>query len=419
MPFFNFKIVKKDSNSLARAGIFITPHGAIETPAFLPVATNAALKGLNINKHKSLPIRVFIANTYHLWQRPGDGVIKKIGGLHKFMNWDGPIFTDSGGFQAFSLGCGREQGVGKIGSVFTDENVNCVEKNNVKRENLVKINEKGIKFRSFIDGSWQELTPEKSIKIQENLGADVIFAFDECTSPTHDYKYTKDSLDRTHGWAERCLKAKARNDQALFGIVQGGVWKDLRMKSARFISRLPFDGFGIGGSLGKSKKDMYNILDWVVPLLPENKQRHLLGIGGVEDIFEGISRGVDTFDCASPTKEARHGTLWTKGGKINIRKAIYKNDKKPIEKKCGCFTCLNGFSRAYLRHLLNAGEILGYELAILHNLYFVLNLMKEIRESIINNNFDKLKSSFLKNFKICFAATRSQQCRRVGSWRDD
>lgn len=396
MSFFSFEIIKKDNNSAARTGIFMTPHGAIETPAFLPVATNAALKGLNINNHKSLPVQSFIANTYHLWQRPGDGIIKKIGGLHKFMNWQGPIFTDSGGFQAFSLGCGREYGIGKIGSVFTDNASLHKNKCEEKKDNLVKISEKGVRFRSFLDGSWQELTPRKSIKIQENLGADIIFAFDECTSPTHDYEYTKKSLGRTHRWAEECLGFKKRKDQALFGIIQGGVWRDLRIASAKFISKLSFEGFGIGGSLGKSKNDMHKILDWILPFLPENKPRHLLGIGEAEDIFEGVSRGVDTFDCAAPTKEARHGTLWTQKGKINIKKAVYKNDQMAIEKGCGCFTCSNGFSRAYLRHLLVVGEMLGYELATLHNLYFVLELMSRIRKSIINGDFNKLKRNFLE-----------------------
>lgn len=393
MPFFNFKIIGKDKKTRARAGIFKTPHGEIKTPAFLPVATNAALKGLNLKNSGLLPIRIFIANTYHLWQRPGDKLIKKIGGLHKFMNWQGPISTDSGGFQVFSLGSGREEGVGKIGSI-TCPKIN----GKIKKDNLVKINDDGVRFRSFFDGSWRELTPRKSIAIQENLGADIIFAFDECTSPTHNYEYTKKSLARTHKWAKLCLKAKKRKDQALFGIVQGGIYEDLRLESAKFISGLPFDGFGIGGSVGDPKKDMYEILDWVIPILPENKPRHLLGIGEVENIFESVARGVDFFDCASPTKEARHGTLWTRRGKVNIKKSIYKNDRKPIESGCGCFTCLNGFSRAYLRHLIGAKEILGYELAILHNLYFVLNLMENIRGSIIGGDFEKFRKQFMKSY---------------------
>lgn len=392
--FFNFKILGKDKKSRARAGVFSTPHGKIKTPAFLPVATNAALKGLNLKNCASLPIQIFIANTYHLWQRPGDKLIKKMGGLHKFMNWDGPIATDSGGFQVFSLGSGREEGVGKVGSIAKPEI-----SSKLKKSNLVKITEKGVKFRSFFDGSWQELTPKKSIGIQENLGADIIFAFDECTSPTHDYEYTKKSLAKTHKWAELCLKAKKRKDQALFGIVQGGTFKDLRLQSAKFISGLPFEGFGIGGSVGDPKKDMYKILDWVVPILPDNKPRHLLGIGEVENIFEGVARGMDFFDCASPTKEARHGTLWTKGGKINIMKSAYRNDKEIIERGCKCFTCSQGFSRAYLRHLLNAREILGYELAILHNLYFVLDLVEKIRESILDGRFGKFKKGFLGEYK--------------------
>lgn len=395
MSYFNFRIIKRDGESRARAGVFSTPHGKINTPAFLPVATNAALKGLNLKNHNLLPVQVLIANTYHLWQRPGDEVIKKIGGIHRFMNWNRPIFTDSGGFQIFSLGKGQEDGVGKIGSIF-----NAQPFSKVKKENLVKVNNTGVRFQSLIDGSWQTLTPTKSIRIQENLGADVIFVLDECTSPTHDYEYTKKSLERTHEWAEKCLMAKGRKDQALFGIVQGGRWKDLRVESAKFISGLPFQGFGIGGSLGGSKKDMTKILEWVTPFLEEDKPRHLLGIGEVEDIFEGVSLGIDFFDCASPTKEARHGTLWTKGGKINIKKAVYQKDKKPIERGCECFTCSNNFSRAYLRHLLKAREVLGYELATLHNLYFILNLTEQIRESILDGNFQEFRGKFFMKYEI-------------------
>jgi queuine tRNA-ribosyltransferase/7-cyano-7-deazaguanine tRNA-ribosyltransferase len=318
------------------------------------------------------------------------------------MNWNGPIITDSGGFQVFSLGAGLEEGVGKIASIFPEEKLNKI--SNVKfpayakasagkqiqnstNKNRIKITEDGVEFRSHIDGQKILLTPEKSIQIQKDLGADFILAFDECTSPLASYEYTKNSMERTHLWATKSLRAfnsklsTLNHKQQMYGIVQGGMFKDLREVSAKFIGNLDFFGMAIGGSLGKSKKDMHNILDWTIPLLPEKKPRHLLGIGGIEDILEGVKRGVDTFDCVEPTRIARNGNLLTKKGRLNILNARYRADKNPVEKDCQCYTCQN-HSRAYLRHLFWAKEMLGPRLATIHNLHFMMELMKKIRESI-------------------------------------
>jgi len=397
MSKFSFKIIKKDKNSWARLGEFETPHGKVKTPAFVTVGTQAAVKGLAPEEVKDIGAQIILANTYHLFLRPGDKIVKKMGGLHKFMNWGGPIMTDSGGFQVFSLGVSLEHGVGKIANIFPKE-TNCGHRKSANKKSLVKIDNRGVTFKSHLDGSTKRLTPEKSIEIQENLGADIILAFDECTSPLATKNYTKVALRRTHNWAIRCLKAKKRKDQALFGIVQGGEYKDLREESASFISSLPFEGFAIGGSLGKSKKDMHKVLEWTIPLLDENKPRHLLGIGEPEDLFEGIERGIDMFDCVIPTRLARNNTLLTKKGRMNIVNKKFITDKKPIEQGCGCYACRN-FSRAYLNHLFKANEILAGRLATIHNLYFILDLMKEIRKSIKNNQFHKFKKSFLRGYK--------------------
>jgi len=380
MQNFKFTVLKKSNKSLARRGVIKTPHGDIETPAFIPVATQATLKGLTPDEAKSLNIQIVFANTYHLFLRPGEKTVKKMGGVHKFMNWNRPTITDSGGFQVFSLGEGLAQGVGKIASIFPDEQKEKLSSQHNKSK--VKITETGVEFRSHIDGRKIIFTPEKSIQIQKDLGADFILAFDECTSPLAGYDYTKEALVRTHRWESESLKAFGKSKrQALYGIIQGGAYKDLREKSAKFISDMNFFGIAIGGSLGKSKKDMHDILDWTVPLLPEDKPRHLLGIGGVQDIIEGVERGVDTFDCASPTREARNGSLLTKKGKINILNAKFKADKSPIEKGCKCYTCQN-YTRAYLKHLFQAKELLAPRLASIHNLYFMTELMENIRENI-------------------------------------
>lgn len=375
-----FRILKKSRTSRARRGIIETQHGVIETPAFVPVATQATVKGVTPAQLKEIGARAILCNTYHLYLRPGDTLVRKVGGLHKFMNWDGPIFTDSGGFQVFSLGFGMEHGVGKIASIFPGEG-EPEHTMPYRKDKFVKITEDGVEFQSHIDGSKHFLTPEKSIKIQENLGADIIFSFDECTSPLSSYAYTKKALERTHRWEKRSLKVFHGKKQALFGIIQGGEYKDLRTKSAEFIASRDFDGFGIGGSLGKSKKDMYKVLDWTIPLLPENKPRHLLGIGNPEDIREAVKRGIDLFDCVIPTRLGRNGTALTKDDRINIKSGRYLKDRLPLEKNCKCYTCLN-FKRFYISHLFKANEMLGPILTTLHNLYFMENLMKGIRKSI-------------------------------------
>ncbi len=389
---FSFRIIKKDKNTWARVGLIKTPHGFIHTPAFFPVATNATIKTLDPSDLNHLGIETVLTNTYHLHIEPGEDIIKKMGGLHKFMNWPHPVVTDSGGFQVFSLGFGSDQKIGKIAKLFSPIN----NKQTDSQPKYLKITEEGVNFSSPSSGGKIKLTPENSIKIQEKLGADIIFSFDECTSPLADYDYTQQSMQRTHRWAKRCLKSKRGKDQALFGIIQGGRWKDLRMESTKFIESQPFDGIGIGGFLGNSKKDMFDNLKLVVSKLKIPRPRHLLGIGWQKDIIKSVACGIDTFDCVEPTRLARHGIFLTSRGRLNIKLAKYKSDKKPINKQCSCYTCRN-FSRSYLHHLFKAKEILGLRLATIHNLYFMENLMKEIRQSILNNKFDKLVERWQRN----------------------
>jgi len=369
-----FKILKRHKKSKARLGLVKTPHGDIRTPAFFPVATKATVKSLTPEDIKEIGFEAVLANTYHLYLQPGHKIVKKIGGLHKFMNWSGPISTDSGGFQVFSLGAALGTGIGKLVKGGDD-----LKEKNTRVGKLSKVDEDGVTFTSHLDGSSHRFTPEVSIKIQEDLGADIIFTFDECTSPLDDYDYTEKSMQRTHRWAERCLKAHKRKDQALFGIVQGGLFEDLRKQSAQFIGSLPFDGFGIGGSFGK--KEMKNALNWIIPYLPEDKPRHLLGIGYLDDIKKAVKCGIDLFDCVYPTRVARHGTLLTNSGEMNIFKSSFKTDKKPIMKNCQCYTCQN-YSRAYLHHLFKAKEMLAARLATYHNLWFMARFMEDIRQKI-------------------------------------
>ncbi|MFH1551255.1 MAG: tRNA guanosine(34) transglycosylase Tgt [bacterium] len=372
-----FKILKKHSKSSARLGLIITPHGQIHTPAFFPVATKATVKCLTPEDIKKIGFEAILSNTYHLYLQPGNKIVKKLGGLHKFMNWHGPITTDSGGFQVFSLGFALEHKTGKILKEIPSQ-----EKFKNQTGKLVKIDNEGVDFTSCIDGSSHRFTPETSIKIQEDLGADIIFVFDECTSPLSSYDYTKQAMERTHNWAKRCIKAKKRKDQAMFGIVQGGPFKDLRKISAEFIGKLPFDGFGIGGSFGK--EEMEKTLESVIPYLPEDKPRHLLGIGYLDDIKKAVNQGIDLFDCVYPTRLARHGTLLTLKGELNILNSRFKQDKDPIMKNCSCYTCKN-FSRAYIHHLFKANEILGARLATFHNLCFMFEFMEKIRKDIMKD----------------------------------
>jgi queuine tRNA-ribosyltransferase len=378
----------------ARVGRIETPHGTVDTPAFFPVGTQATVKTLTPDDVLAIGAQGILANTYHLFLRPGADLIEQLGGLHRFMAWPKTIMTDSGGYQAFSLGFALEHGVGKIAKMFPGA---MDAPARPSRKKLARITEEGVEFASYLDGSRQMLTPESSIKIQQQLGADLILAFDECTSPLSDYDYTRAAMERTHRWAMRCLDAWTTTNQGLYGIVQGGAYHDLRDQSARFIGGLPFFGMAIGGSLGRSKKDMHDVLEWTIPLLPAERPRHLLGIGEPEDLFECVERGIDTFDCVAPTRLARHGGLYSASGRINIRKATYREDLAPIEEGCTCYTCQN-FSRAYLRHLFVADEILGYRLATIHNLHFILALMERIRRSIVDGTFLDLKHDFLASY---------------------
>lgn len=358
---FEFKLIASDGN--ARLGSFSTPHGEIPTPVFAPVGTQATVKSLTPKQLEDIGAILVLANTYHLFLRPGDERIARLGGLHQFMNWKKPVLTDSGGFQVFSLA------------------------------KINHIDEDGVTFKSHIDGSFQRLTPEKSISIQENLGADIIMAFDQCPPP-YDRELNERALARTHAWAERCLKAKTRSDQALFGIVQGGVFEDLRQKSAEFITSLNFPGNAIGGlSLGETKEEMFHVLELINEILPKDKPRYLMGVGTPYDIVQGVSRGIDIFDCVLPTRLARHTTALRRKDRLNLVNAIYAEDPQPIDDTCECYTCQN-FSRAYLRHLILAKEMLAATLLSIHNVYTLLKLSQEIRQSILNQSFNTLLEEF-------------------------
>lgn len=377
-----FKILKKSKKNRARLAVIKTPHGKVFTPALVPVATQGVVKTLDSQELRETKTQILIANTFHLHLKPGEKIVQLAGGLHQFMNWPAPLMTDSGGFQVFSLGFGFDQKVGKILKYFPGkENLENIK--NGSQPKFLKITQDGVFFRSPFDGKELFLGPKESIKIQEALGADIIFAFDECTSPLASYQYVKKALERTHFWAKICLKEK-KSDQAIFGIVQGSRFKDLREASAKFISSLDFDGFGIGGDLGRNKKEMFKILDWVIPNLDEQKPRHLLGIGYLEDIEKVIKAGIDLFDCTVPTHYARHGIAFSKKGKLNLTKSKFLKDKNPIDKDCHCFVCQN-YKRNYLCHLFRAEEITGKKLVSFHNLYFFNNFVEEIRERIKRN----------------------------------
>jgi len=361
---FSFELTSVQGK--ARAGIFHTPHGPINTPTFAPVGTQAAVKGVTPDQLAGLNTQLLLANTYHLYLRPGDNLIKELGGLHKFMGWDKPILTDSGGFQVFSLGA------------------------------INKVNDDGVTFKSHIDGSIHTFTPEKAIQIQENLGADIIMCFDECPDP-YQFEYNQSAMKRTHNWAERCKTAHTRLDQALFGIVQGGVFEDLRRESAQFINGLDFPGNAIGGlSVGEKKSEMLAILDIVPEFLAENKPRYLMGVGTPLDIIEGVARGIDLFDCVNPTRLARHKAAFTRFGRINISNKKFISDPRPLVSDCDCYTCKN-FSRAYLRHLVKANELLAPTLLSIHNLHILIDLADQLRRSIISGTFDDYHSQYLEN----------------------
>jgi queuine tRNA-ribosyltransferase len=394
MGYLGFEVTATDGE--ARTGCLTLKHGTIHTPELMPVATKATVKALTVDDLYEIGAQALICNTYHLMLQPTADVICNLGGLHSFMNWKKPVITDSGGFQAFSLGLGKEHMVGKM--FFAGEGHR---KSKPSGKSIASITDSGVRFRSIYDNSHQFLTPEKTIDIQQKLGADIMLCLDECTSPLSDKQYTAKSLHRTHKWAVQCLQHHSSN-QALSGIIQGGHWRDLREKSAQFFSKLDFDCYAIGGSLGKSKKDMHNVLEWVMPFLPENKPRHLLGIGVVEDIFESVRRGVDLFDCVSPTRIARsgfahlHPPLGTKKNKFRFKLLSMRNrlDNLPLDPFCQCKVCQQ-YSRAYIYHLLKSSEMLGYRLISYHNLFFMLDLMKKIREAIRQGEFNILMKTWL------------------------
>ncbi len=367
MHSFGFELIETCKDTGARAGVLHTPHGDIETPVYMPVGTNATVKAMTPESLKEIGAQIILSNTYHLYLRPGHELVYEAGGLHRFMNWDRPILTDSGGYQVFSLGA------------------------------LRKISEDGVVFQSHIDGSRHMLTPEKAVEIQNALGADIIMAFDECCPYPAEHEYAKRSMEMTHRWAQRCKDAHKREDQALFGIVQGSVFPDLRKESARFIDSLDFPGNAIGGlSVGEPLEDMYSILDIVVPLLSPNKPRYLMGVGTPDCLLEGVSRGIDMFDCVVQTRNARNATLFTSNGRMNILNKQYERDLSPPDENCTCYVCKN-YSRAYLRHLFKAKEILGAVFATWHNLRYSIDLMEKAREAIIEKRFAQYKEEKLKS----------------------
>ncbi len=388
-----------------RRGRITTERGSIETPEFLPVGTRATVKAMTPHQLLEVGAQGLLANTYHLYLRPGAERVRELGGLHTMMHWHRPIMTDSGGFQAFSLGAAKEHGVGKISGVFPGENRPKARGSVAGHKGgstLAKVDDDGVTFRSYVDGSTHRFTPESSMEIQRLLGADLVLAFDECTSPLAGREYTERSLERTHRWAVRCLEAPLAPHQSLYGILQGGAYRDLRQRALEFMAPLPFDAFAIGGSLGETKDEMLSVLEWTVPHLPEDKPRHLLGIGEMVDLFEGVERGIDTFDCVIPTRFARtanvmvspHHPHRTRRGTLNLRQARYRDDLAPIEADCFCYTCRN-FSRGYLRYLFGCEEILASTLCSIHNVAALLRLTREIRTALELDTFSALKDRYL------------------------
>lgn len=369
MASISFDLLKEDRRTKARLGILHTPHGDVETPIFMPVGTKATVKTMTPEEVKDLGAQIILSNTYHLYLRPGHDLIKEAGGLHKFMNWDGPILTDSGGFQVFSLG------------------------------DMRTITEEGVEFRSFIDGSKHFISPEKSIEIQNALGSDIMMAFDECPPYPADYEYVKKSLERTTRWAKRSKDANKNPDtQSVFGIVQGGVYRDLREQSAKEIMELDFPGYAVGGlSVGEPAELMYEVLDYTVPLLPKDKPRYNMGVGSPDYLFESVIRGIDMADCVLPTRIARNGTCFTSSGKVTIKNAKYQRDFTPLDHECDCYVCKN-YTRAYIRHLFKANEILGARLATIHNLHFLINLMDNIREAIREDRLLEYRDEFYEKY---------------------
>lgn len=364
-----YTLEKKDKRTGARLGKIETPHGTFETPMFMPVGTLATVKTMAPEELEEMGASIILSNTYHLWLRPGEDIIEEAGGLHKFMNWDKGILTDSGGFQVFSLA------------------------------HMRRIEEEGVHFRSHLDGSKLFLSPEKAIQVQNKLGPDIMMSFDECPPFDESFDYTKKSVERTSRWAERGLEAHQNpNTQGLFGIVQGGGYEELRKQSAQDLTSMDFAGYSIGGlSVGEPKEDMYRVLDFTTPLLPEDKPRYLMGVGTPDALIEGVMRGVDMFDCVLPTRIARNGTTMTSKGRLVVKNAAYVRDFRPLDEKCGCYTCRN-YTRAYIRHLIKSDETLGLRLTSYHNLYFLLELMKNVRQAIREDNLLEFKEAFFEEY---------------------
>lgn len=392
-----FSIIKKSTDCSARAGVLKTHHGEILTPAYIAVGTKATVKGVTPEQLKALGAQTMLANTYHLYLQPGDQVVRDAGGLHAFSGWDGPMMTDSGGFQVFSLGVAYGKGINKILESFDPSTILAERSVDSTQIKLATVGEDGVTFKSVIDGSIHYFTAERSMEIQHNLGADIIFSFDECTAPNDTYDYQSQSVDRTHRWAKRSLDYHQSKEnskrQALFGVIQGGRYEDLRKKSAQFHAGLPFDGFGIGGSF--TKDDLKTAVHWVNEILPEEKPRHLLGIGEPRDIFLGVEEGCDTFDCVAATRIARNATVYTKTGTINLMNSSFKTNYTKIDDDCQCYTCQN-FTRAYLAHLFRAKEMLAGSLASIHNLYFIHKLVSDMRQAIVEDRFLEFKNAFYK-----------------------
>ncbi len=366
-----YELIKVCKQTGARRGRLHTPHGIIETPIFMPVGTLATVKAMSPEELKEMDAQIILSNTYHLFLRPGHEIVKKAGGLHSFMNWDRPILTDSGGFQVFSL------------------------------SNLRQIKEEGVHFRSHLSGAKLFIGPEEAMEIQNALGADIMMAFDECAPYPAEYEYVKSSLERTTRWLERCVKAHTRPyDQALFGIVQGGMYRELREQSAKEITSLDLPGYAIGGlSVGEPKAMMDEVLDYTVPLLPANKPRYLMGVGSPDALIDGAIRGIDMFDCVLPTRIARNGTCMTSQGRLVIRNAKFKEDFTPLDPECSCYTCSN-YTRAYIRHLFNADEIFGLRLTSYHNLHFLLRLMENVREAIMEDRLMDFRNEFFAQYGL-------------------
>ncbi|MCH4169193.1 MAG: tRNA guanosine(34) transglycosylase Tgt [Streptococcaceae bacterium] len=368
-PAIKYRLIKKEKYTGARLGEIETPHGTFRTPMFMPVGTLATVKTMSPEELKQMGAGIILSNTYHLWLRPGDELVKKAGGLHQFMNWDQPILTDSGGFQVFSL------------------------------SDMRKIEEEGVHFRNHLNGSKLFLSPEKAIQIQNNLGSDIMMSFDECPDYHHPYDYVKQSVERTSRWAERGLQAH-RNPatQGLFGIVQGAGFKDLRQQSARDLVSMDFPGYSIGGlSVGETKVEMNRVLEFTTPELPENKPRYLMGVGAPDSLIDGVIRGIDMFDCVLPTRIARNGTCMTSQGRLVVKNAQYAEDFSPLDSKCDCYTCKN-FTRAYLRHLIKCDETFGIRLTSYHNLYFLIHLMQQVQEAILNDDLLAFRQDFFEAY---------------------